>query len=152
MMMASRDSAKIASCVVGCPSSAEAGGLAVAASRGATGELAASLVRGADRRIAVLSQRWNIPYLQASALADVADAFSELGDMEIAAERRHQARDLASRHGFHEILFRLESAASRDDRRRREAESSAPWEIVQAIESITSPDRLTETALELCVA
>jgi tetratricopeptide (TPR) repeat protein len=130
------------------------GGLAIAAARGATGELATSLVRGADRRLDAITRSGSLPYLQACALAEVADAFSELGDIEAAGARRQRARELAVRHGFHEVLFRLESANSEDARRAAQAarEASVPWEIVQAVEAITSVEGLAETALELCEA
>jgi len=131
------------------------GGLALAAARAASESLAESLVRGADRRLDVLSRTSTLTYLQASALADVADGFSEIGDDLTAASRRQKARDLAARHRYHELLFRLETTMDQDARRAARRESSvvaAPTDIVEAVESITTEERLAETALMLCGA
>ena len=131
------------------------GGLALAAARSAGESLAESLVRGADRRLDALLRSSTLTYLQTTALADVADSFAEIGDDATAASRRQKARDLAARHGYHELLFRLEITMDQDVRRAARRESSvvtAPTDIVEAVESITSEERLAETALVLCGA
>lgn len=131
------------------------GGLALAAARAASECLAESLIRGADRRLEALSCRSTLTYLRANALADVADSFTEIGDEATAASRREQARALAARHGYHELLFRLDSTMDRETRRAARRESgvvTAPADIVEAVESITTEERLAETALVLCGA
>lgn len=49
----------------------------------------------------------NLPYVHATALADMGDAFALLGNAELCEDARARAKFIARAHGFYELLFRV---------------------------------------------
>jgi tetratricopeptide (TPR) repeat protein len=84
------------------------GGAAVAAARALRVERARPLVERYATRIQTIITATQLPYANASALADIGDAYAALGAPEAATSVRGQARIVAERHGFHELAMRLE--------------------------------------------
>ena len=89
------------------------GGAAVAAARALPALRARPLVERYAVRIQELVAGTQLPWANVTALADIGDAYSALGAQQAAATVRQQARTVAERHSFFELLARLETAESR---------------------------------------
>jgi tetratricopeptide (TPR) repeat protein len=69
-------------------------------------DLVVTFARETDAEIARVGQ----PYEVAQALLDLGESYRLVGDREEAAARLDTSRDLAAMHGFHEIVWRAETA------------------------------------------
>lgn len=81
------------------------GGLSLAAAR--VGNRA--LVRETKARIEELIASTPYPYGSADALLELSEALATIGDIADASDCRARALELAERHRYHEIIYRLES-------------------------------------------
>jgi tetratricopeptide (TPR) repeat protein len=80
------------------------GGLALAAS--VLGD--AARVRAARALAERLIATGGMPYESASTLVELAEALARIGDADASAECRGRAREIAARHGYHELTHRLD--------------------------------------------
>ena len=105
-----------------------------------------AIVDAAAERIARLSHaEW--PYPHAVAQLDLSDAYALLGDIKRSAASRFRAHEMATVHGYHELVYRAEhSPPQHAMRAARTALGPAAAGIISAFESLDAPLDLVAAA------
>jgi tetratricopeptide (TPR) repeat protein len=89
------------------------GGAAFAAAAALPPPAARALVRNfgerVDHLVAALHDGRSLPYPSASALVEISEAYAMVGEETCAGEFADRAESLASVHGFHQLMYRLEN-------------------------------------------
>jgi len=87
------------------------GGAALSAAEGLDRATASGLVEQFRGEVETILSRTNLPFAEAGVLADLGDAFAELGNAELAQAYRGRLVELAERFGFFELLYRATEGA-----------------------------------------